>query len=442
MSHTTICLIEDDPIMGESLVDGFTLEGLDVDWHQTIATARQALMERQYGLVISDIRLPDGSGDELFEALRRESLQLPPFIFITGFGDLERAVGLLKLGAADYLTKPFDLQHLLERVTELLQPGSNPRNDQAVLGISTAMGRLEGLVQRVAPLTNSVLITGETGVGKEVVARYIHELGRGGPFVPVNCAAFAEGLVESELFGHEKGAFTGATRTHKGVFEQAHGGTLFLDEIGDMPLGLQARLLRVLQERKITRVGGEEPIDVDLRLLAATHQDLETMAREKTFRADLLYRINTVQLHIPPLRERAEDLLWLSRRFLDDWSATQQQPRRFLDPDAELALLEHRWPGNVRELRHCLERACIFAGPTGITEIDLFPDQAACTAAPDAPVEPTLPDYLRRCEKRFIEHCLEVNGHVIGTTAEVLGISRKALWEKMKRLGIERPGKD
>jgi transcriptional regulator with PAS, ATPase and Fis domain len=165
------------------------------------------------------------------------------------------------------------------------------------------------------------------------------------------------------------------------------------------------------------------------------------MALEKAFRADLLYRINTVQLHIPPLRERAEDLLWLSRRFLDDWAANQQQPRRFLDPDAEQALLEHRWPGNVRELRHCLERAGIFAGPAGIIRADLFPEQAAC-AAPSTTTKPTLPDYLRQCEKRFIEHCLEVNGHAIGTTAEVLGISRKALWEKMKRLGIERPGKD
>jgi len=440
--HATICLIEDDPIMGESLVDGFTLEGLDVDWHQSIAAARQALTDKQYGLVISDIRLPDGNGDELFESLRRDSLQLPPFIFITGYGDLARAVELLKLGAADYLTKPFDLQQLLQRVTELLRPGSLPRNDRAILGISAAMQRLEGLVQRGAPLTNSVLITGETGVGKEVVARYLHDQGRGGPFVPVNCAAFAEGLVESELFGHEKGAFTGATRAHKGVFEQAHGGTLFLDEIGDMPIALQARLLRVLQERSVTRVGGEGAIDVDLRLLCATHQDLEQRAGEGGFRADLLYRINTVQLHIPPLRERAEDVLWLARRFLDDWSAKQQQARRFLDPDAEQALLEHRWSGNVRELRHALERACIFSNPPGIRRADLFPAQAVgvdvgLNGGP-ADGEPTLPDYLRGCEKRFIEHCLAVNEQRMGVTAEVLGISRKALWEKIKRLGIER----
>ena len=443
MAYTSICLIEDDPIMGESLLDGFTLEGLSVDWHQSISAARQALTEKRYGLVISDIRLPDGNGDELFDQLRRDSLQLPPFIFITGYGDLNRAVELLKQGAADYLTKPFDLQNLLQRVSDLLQPGSGSHDQQPVLGISAAMQRLEQMVQRVAPLSNSVLITGETGVGKEVVARRLHQAGSCGPFVPVNCAAFAEGLVESELFGHEKGAFTGATRCHKGVFEQADGGTLFLDEIGDMPLALQARLLRVLQERSITRVGGEQPIPVELRLLCATHQELEQRVADGSFRADLLYRINTVKLHIPPLRERAEDILWLSRHFLDDWSTKQQQPRRFLDPDAEQALLQHRWSGNVRELRHCLERACIFSNPPGIRRGDLFPEQVTASGSgtsPDAPAgtEPTLPDYLRGCEKRFIEHCLQANQQRMGATAAVLGISRKALWEKMKRLGIER----
>ena len=436
--YVHICLLEDDPIMGESLVSRFELEGLRVHWHQRAAAAREALKSTDYGLVISDIRLPDGNGDALFEELRASSCLLPPFIFITGFGDIERAVSLLKLGAADYLTKPFDVELLLERVAQLLQPHAAAQDaDGGALGISAAMRHIDELIRRVAPLDISVLITGETGVGKEVVARRIHERGRGGPFFAVNCAAIAEGLVESELFGHEKGAFTGAGRTHKGVFERAQGGTLFLDEIGDMPLPMQARLLRVLQDRTITRVGGETPIAVDVRLLCATHQDLERKAAEGQFREDLLYRVNVVHLRIPPLRERAEDILWLARRFLDQWSTTHGQPRKHLHPDAEQALLEHRWPGNVRDLRHCLERACIFSdGPT-VRPQDLFPNRPGQPDPETLRADQTLQAYLRTCEKRYIEHCLQTHDGRIGATADDLGISRKALWEKMKRLEID-----
>ncbi len=435
--YTHICLVEDDPIMGESLASRFELEGLSVRWHKTVAEARDAIKSEDYGLVLSDIRLPDGNGDALFEELRKSSCLLPPFVFITGHGDLKRAVSLLKLGAADYLTKPFDVDLLLERVQQLLHPHLAAQGADRALGISASMRQLDELIQRVAPMDISVLITGETGVGKEVVARRIHDLGRGGPFYAVNCAAIAEGLVESELFGHEKGAFTGAGRTHKGVFERARGGTLFLDEIGDMPLPMQARLLRVLQERSITRVGGETSIEVDVRLLCATHQDLERRAADDSFRKDLLYRINVVHLHIPPLRERAEDILWLSQRFLGHWSINQGQPRKHLDPEAELALLEHRWPGNVRDLRHTLERACIFSNDSVIRQQDLFPAQTGQAPRVSKTADHTLQTYLRACEKRYIEHCLQAHDGRIGETAEDLGISRKALWEKMRRLEID-----
>jgi DNA-binding NtrC family response regulator len=433
--YTQVCLVEDDPIMGESIVSRFELEGLSIHWHQDAAAAREALLNNDYGLVISDIRLPDRNGDRLFEELLEQQLLLPPFIFITGFGDLSRAVNLLKLGAADYLTKPFDMERLLQRVGELLTLRPRPRQEaDAPLGISAPMRQIEAMIQRVAPLEVSVLITGETGVGKEVVARRIHELGRGGPFFAVNCAAIAEGLVESELFGHEKGAFTGAGRHHRGVFERARGGTLFLDEIGDMPLAMQARLLRVLQERKITRVGGESDLSVDVRLVCATHQDLERLAAEGRFRSDLIYRINLVHLEIPPLRERGEDILLLANRLLAHWAANQGQPPRQLHPDAERALLEQPWPGNVRDLRHTLERACIFSDGPVIRAEALFTPGAAPAAEPQC--DQPLSEYLRASESRYIEYCLERHQGRMGETATALGISRKALWEKMKRLGI------
>lgn len=437
--HTQICLIEDDPIMGESLVDRFELEGWSLDWYQTAAQARTALLARDYGLVISDIRLPDQDGDQLYEQLRREVATLPPFIFITGFGDLERAVSLLKTGAADYLTKPFEMERLLARVGELLPRHAVPPADpSAVLGISPAMRQIEQMGLRVAPLDAPVLITGETGTGKEVVARHIHAMSLAAAFFAVNCAALAEGLVESELFGHEAGAFTGAASRHRGVFERAGGGTLFLDEIGDMPVHTQARLLRVLQERTITRVGGERPIEVDIRLMCATHRDLEHHVGEGCFRADLLYRINVVHLHIPPLRERAEDILWLSRGFLDDWSARQGQARRHLAPETEQEMLAYAWPGNVRELRHRLERACIFSDGTTIWPQGLGLGKSTPASGGQAPTQARLSDYLRACEKRYIEHYLDLCEGRIAETAEMLGISRKALWEKMRRLSIPR----
>jgi len=438
--YTQVCLVEDDPIMGESIVSRFELEGLSVHWYQDAESARAALLEKDYGLAISDIRLPDLNGDRLFEELHSQSWLLPPFIFITGFGDLSRAVSLLKLGAADYLTKPFDMERLLQRVGELLTLHPTPLQEQdAPLGISPPMRQIEAMLRRVAPLDVTVLITGETGVGKEVVARRVHELGRGGPFFAVNCAAIPEGLVESELFGHEKGAFTGAGRHHRGVFERASGGTLFLDEIGDMPLPMQARLLRVLQERKLTRVGGEESVPVDVRLICATHQNLKQMAEDARFRSDLLYRINLVHLEIPPLRERGEDILLLANRFLSHWAANQGQPRKHLHPDAERALLEQDWPGNVRDLRHTLERACIFSDGSVVRAENLFITELTGLPNESQACEQPLNEYLRSCEKRYIEHCLDTHGGRIGETAEALGISRKALWEKMKRLDVQPP---
>jgi DNA-binding NtrC family response regulator len=427
--------VEDDPIMGESLAERFALEGLDAAWFRDAESAEEALLREDYTAVVCDIRLPGISGDRLFERLRRQRAVLPAFIFVTGHGDLERAVELLRLGAADYITKPFDIDCLLARIRGLLGE-LDGQEDGPVLGVTPAMHHIERLLRRVAPLDSTVLITGETGTGKEVVARRLHALSGRGAFVAVNCAALVESLAESELFGHVKGAFTGALRDHAGVFERACGGTLFLDEVGDMPLGLQAKLLRVLQERAVVRVGGRGPIAVDTRLVLATHQDLESRIKDGRFRADLFFRINVVTIEIAPLRDRLDDIPWIARRFLAENAARRGGRPLRLEADAEQALLAHPWPGNVRELRHTLERACIFAPGDAIRAADLLPK--AAHAAPSEVPDETQPlaGYLAACERRYIETALDKNEGQVGRTAERLGISRKSLWERMKRLGL------
>ena len=433
-----LCLVEDDPIMGESLADRFALEGIDASWFRTAEEAEAALVRESYAAVVCDIRLPGLSGDALFERLRASRALVPPFIFVTGFGDLNRAVELLKLGAADYITKPFDLDRLIGRVSDLLSASTGRQSGAASpLGESEAMRRLDRLLQRIAPLDTTVLIRGETGCGKEVIARRLHALSGREPFIAVNCAALVESLAESELFGHERGAFTGANQTHAGVFERADGGTLFLDEVGDMPLPLQAKLLRVLQEQQVMRVGGRAPIPVSARLVLATHQDLEAMIADGRFREDLFFRINVVELKVPPLRERREDILQLTQCFLDDCSERRGMARRSLDLDAKDALRAHDWPGNVRELRHTIERACIFADGERLRAADLF-DPGAAAAVDDHAESESLQSYLAVCERRYIEHSLEDNQGRVSDTAETLGISRKSLWQRMKRFGISR----
>lgn len=429
-----LCLVEDDAIMGESLADRFALEGLQASWYKNAEAAEQAIIEHDFSLVVCDIRLPGLSGEQLFERLRQRKAVLPPFIFITGYGDLDRAVELLKQGAADYITKPFDLDYLLQRVNDLAYCSATMHKDDHVLGISPVMVRLENMLKRIAPLDSTVLITGPTGSGKEMVARRIHELSGRRDFLAVNCAALVETLAESELFGHERGAFTGASSSHAGVFERASGGTLLLDEIGDMPLALQAKLLRVLQNRVVSRVGSSDEIAIDTRIIVATNQDLEARVGDGGFREDLFYRINVVHLDLPPLSERREDILWLAQRFLAECTRHQNRQPMCFDAEAEQFLLEHDWPGNVRELRHALERACIFADGEYL-RVEHF--CADCFSSLESKTsEQSLGDYISACERRYIKSTLKANDGRIGVTADTLGISRKSLWAKMKRLCI------
>ena len=431
-----ICLIEDDEIMGESLADRFGLEGLNCDWCRTGALALEALRGQTYAMVISDIRLPDLTGDQLFEQLLREQRRLPPFIFITGHGDIDTAVRLLKEGAHDYITKPFDLDVLVEKIQALIAPDTAP--GLGSLGQSPAMRQIEAMLRRLAASEASVLITGESGVGKERVAQALHQLtGANRPFIAVNCGALTETLLEAELFGYEKGAFTGAARTKKGVFEQADGGTLFLDEIGDMPMAMQVRLLRALQERCIVRVGGETPIPVNIRLICATHQTLQERVASGAFREDLYYRINVVELRIPPLRERTEDILPIARNLLAGIAAGAGKPAPGLTPAAEHALKAYRWPGNIRELKNALERASLMSDSRTIAHDTLF-DRPAPTLSAQQDVAGSLRDYLSECERDFIVRALETDHWQIQACADALGISRKNLWEKMRKLGIDK----
>ncbi len=442
MQQSRLCLIEDDPIMGESLCDRFALEGFEVDWYQSATAAIHNLNQGRYSLVISDIHLPDMSGEELFDSLQANNILLPPFIFITGYGAIDKAVNLIKQGAADYITKPFDLDLLVDKVAALSQtpvPLAQP-TEKSILGISLCMRRIEASIPRIAQHAASVLITGETGVGKEHVARLVHDSGvevKGNAFIAVNCGAFSSTLLESELFGHEKGAFTGANKTKKGVFELADGGTLFLDEIGDMPLNMQVHLLRVLQEKRITRLGGERDLAVDVRLIFATHRDLKEMVEKGLFREDLFYRINVIHLHIPPLRARTEDIIWFAELYLEQCSNAHGP--HCIDSSAKRTLAEQPWPGNFRELKHCLERACIMSDQRILTATHLF-GLATDFNLPEAPskqADEALQEYMKHCERDYIVNALEQHDWHIVETANSLGISRKNLWEKMKKQRIQ-----
>jgi DNA-binding NtrC family response regulator len=432
-----ICLIEDDENLGEALVERLEMDGYSCVWHRRGADAKRDLRKGDYDIAISDIQLPDTTGGELFESLQQAGVALPPFVFITGYGAIEDAVRLLKLGAEDYLTKPFEVAALMQKVKAICGRGRTVERHFGELGLSSEMRRIEQMLPRIAANSGTVLITGESGVGKEVVARALHRLSEAGgprPFIGVNCGAITDTLMEAELFGHEKGAFTGASREKKGYFEQAHGGTLFLDEIGDMPLAMQVKVLRVIQERIFTRVGGERGIPVAVRLVCATNRDLRSMVEAGEFREDLYYRIHVVHINVPPLRERKEDILWLAAQFLESFAANGT-PTRKLHPLAERVLLEHDWPGNIRELKNCLERACVFSSRTTLTIADLF--GGASTSSDEKEIPESLAEFVQACERRYIEQLLAENDWRIKDTAARLGITRKNLWEKMRKYGIK-----
>ncbi|MCU4178600.1 sigma-54-dependent transcriptional regulator [Bosea sp. BH3] len=435
LERRAIGVIEDDPIMGESLVQRLTLEGAQVSWWRTKSDAVTGLARSRHHAVVCDLKLPDGSGEDIFaEAVKSEGA--PPFLFMTAYGEIDQAVRLMRCGAGDYVTKPFDMAAFLERLEALADPLEG--DDHGILGVSAAIRAVERTLVRLAKVSAPVLLTGETGSGKEVCARLLHaSRGRdAGPFMAVNCAAIPAELMESELFGHEKGAFTGAQGRHLGYAERAGTGTLFLDEIGDLAPRLQAKLLRLLEDRTFTRVGGEQPQAFKARIVCATNADLPAKVRAGTFREDLLYRINVVNVPLPPLRDRGEDIVWLIDRFVLEREEQAGDRIHGLSALALEAALAHSWPGNVRELRNRVERGIALGDGPLLMPGDLFPDMA-----------PTLPSGMREgldgvrdeAERRHIIRVLAENGGAMQATAKALGISRTTLWEKMKRHGIPTP---
>ncbi|ODT19587.1 MAG: sigma-54-dependent Fis family transcriptional regulator [Kaistia sp. SCN 65-12] len=423
--------------MGESLAQRLALEGTVVRWWKTGREAISELNKAKPEAVICDIRLPDMTGDQVFREMAAAG-GVPPFLFITAFGDIDHAVGLIRAGAGDYLTKPFEMPDFLERLQGILPDASGDVAETA-LGQSEPMRRVVQSLRRVAKLKTAVLLTGETGAGKEVCARFLHEAGGPDrPFIAVNCAAIPNDLMEAELFGHEKGAFTGAQARHAGYAERAGRGTLFLDEIGELSLGLQSKLLRVLEERQFSRVGGEKSLAFEARVVCATNANLEKRVADGTFREDLFYRVNVVTIDVPPLRDRRDDIMPLLEMFFETYNASFDTDLRGVSALVEDAAGAHAWPGNVRELRNRVERAVALAAGPWLMPSDLFPDKQLVDQHEGGKVA-SLEETRDDAERRHIQRVLGMTNNEMAQSARLLGISRTTLWEKMRRLGLSTP---
>ncbi len=422
-------------------------------------SALDLLTKTNYSIFLTDLRMPGLDGMKLVEAVRQRQLPVT-VIVMTGFGSIDQAVQAMRLGAYDFLTKPVDPDHLrlvIDRAgrarglhDEDVLVRARLRSEyefQNVLSKSPRMHDMFELIKNVANTTSTVLIEGETGTGKEMVARAIHQASsayRSGQLVAINCSAFNENLLESELFGHEKGAFTTAIAQRKGRFEQANGGTLFLDEVGDIPASMQVKLLRVLQERRFERVGGSHSIEVDVRVIGATHRNLTKMARQGKFREDLYFRLNVVKIELPPLRERLEDVPLLVTHFAAKHARPGEAPKVFSPPAME-KLLQYNWPGNIRELENYVERATVTARGPNIELTDLPSEVLAPrSAAPLYKIDLTrpLPDLLREAttelEKQYLRKALRRSRGNVGRCAKICGLSRRSISAKLAEYDIKK----
>ncbi|KUM38778.1 MULTISPECIES: sigma-54-dependent transcriptional regulator [Pseudomonas] len=461
MAH--ILIVEDEKIIRSALRRLLERNQFRVSEAGSVQEAQDLYDVPSFDLVISDLRLPGAPGTEMIDLAKGK-----PVLIMTSYASLRSAVDSMKQGAVDYIAKPFDHDEMLQAVARILvereqrtpsaveeSPAPPPATGEiGIIGNCAPMQDLFGKIRKVAPTDSTVLIQGESGTGKELVARALHNLSRRAkaPLISVNCAAIPETLIESELFGHEKGAFTGASASRTGLVEAADGGTLFLDEIGELPLEAQARLLRVLQEGEIRRVGSVQSQKVDVRLIAATHRDLKGLAKVGQFREDLFYRLNVISLRLPALRERGGDVMEIARVFLARQSARMSRPGLKFGAEAEAAIRHYSWPGNVRELENAIERSVILsegqeinADQLGIDvelgELDLadsYLDQLPATGLGNGngAHEPTedlsLEDYFQHFVLEHQDHMTETE------LARKLGVSRKCLWERRQRLGIPR----
>jgi len=450
-----ILLVDDDAPMRKTLANLLRREGYQTGEADSGEQARAALSRDVFDLVITDLHMEPVSGIDLLRSIKQSSPELE-VIVVTAYGTVEAAVAAMKLRAFDFITKPFQADEILHRVRNALEKGrlqgevrrlrTEARNAFGIAGIvgqSDALRQVLSVLPRVAQTDSTVLITGESGTGKELIARAIVATSRRaeGPFVSVSCAAFPEQLLESELFGHAKGAHSTAYNARKGLFEEAHGGTFFLDEIGEAPLPIQVKLLRVLEERSLRRLGENRVVPVDVRLVAATHQNLEESIKTGRFRADLFYRLNVVRLHLPPLRERAEDIPLLAAHFIDKYNQKHDRRVQGLSPQAQSLLMAYHWPGNVRELENTIQRALILAPgerlEAGDIPLELAGSAVPATAQAHKLLEQTR-DSVRVIEKQNILDALALHRGNVTHTAKALGVSRATLQNKMKQYGLRK----
>ena len=449
-----VLIVDDDRGQREALAEWLDDQGMSkVELANGIGEARARLTDGAYDLALIDLQLPDGSGLDLLETL--EEMPDTEVVIITGHSSVDSAVEAMRGGAVDYLTKPIDLKRLQQIVAKFQRTYALRRERDELrhelrrlgrfgkmIGSSPGMQRVYEMVTRVAPTSSTVFIVGDTGTGKELIAETVHDLSQraAGPFVPINCGAVPENLIESELFGHEKGSFTGASRQHRGIFERAHGGTLLLDEITEMPQELQVRLLRVLETDKLQRVGGDKLIDVDVRVLAATNRDPDAAVKEGKLRNDLLYRLNVFPIRVPPLREREQDIAQLAEHFLDSMNEKAGASKKLTDAALE-RLKRHDWPGNVRELRNVLERAFILAGEEEIDAAAIplensIPMEAAAMPSGDGMLAVSVGASIADAERRLILATLDRLDGNKKEAARVLGISLKTLYNRLNKYGV------
>jgi two-component system response regulator PilR (NtrC family) len=466
MTSQTVLVIDDERDIRELLTITLGRMDLQVDAVGTVADARRALAERSYDLCFTDMRLPDGSGQEIIELIS-STCPDTPVAMITAYGNVDAAVNALKAGAFDFVSKPVDIQMLRGLVRTALRLAEEKRNGGAtaktgdssdrLIGDSPAMQQVRATIGKLARNQAPVYIAGESGVGKELVARLIHEQGprASGPFVPVNCGAIPSELMESEFFGHRKGSFTGAGADKEGLFQVAQGGTLFLDEVAELPLHMQVKLLRAIQEKAVRPIGGRDEIPVDVRILSATHKNLGQLVEQGQFRQDLFYRINVIELRVPPLRERRGDVPQLAAFILQSLASKSGDGIGQLLPAARQALEAYEFPGNVRELENILERAMAMCDGASIDATDLMlpqrsqrqshdaaptsehPQNAAAAPAAAADANGGLDDYISNLERTAIVKALEESRYNKTAAARKLGITFRALRYKLKKLGID-----
>ena len=444
-----ILTIDDEENIRNGLADNFELEGYEVKQAASGEEGLSLIAQGGIDLVITDLRMDGISGSEVVKRVTSEHPGIP-IIVLTGHGSIDDATAALKAGAFDFLTKPLDLDHLNKIVKNALQGKIlaeqnrelqarllKSQNGDEMIGKSDSLNRVRQMISRAAPARASVLITGESGVGKELVARAVHEQSdrAKGPFVVVHCAALSETLIESELFGFEKGAFTGAENLHKGRFELADGGTIFLDEIGEVNLATQVKLLRVLQEHKFERVGGEKSIEVDVRVVAATNRNLEDEVKAGKFREDLFYRLNVVRIEMPSLRERMDDIPLLMHSFLREFNIENKKNIKGFDKASKAAMIKYTWPGNIRELKNAVESAVVMCTGDEIKMEDL--PRALRSQGEEKVISIPIGITMDEAEKIIIQENLAANKGNKSRTADILGIGRKTLHRKLEELNID-----